>query len=171
MEHLTDLVLRWTAKARASGESHEDFPRTIQRILIEAFTVCKQEVERCLEERLRGLSTFLGEEEPVTLLGDVSMNLDTQYVLYECLCRNFRSIVPVRQENIDALANSILQRCVEHSDQSLAKTLILGDPRFSFEVLLKDYVILFIEVQRLRAFRALPFLYSLFLFLQRIALL
>ncbi|CAM9606396.1 unnamed protein product, partial [Ascophyllum nodosum] len=70
VEHLTDLVLRWTAKARASGESHEDFPRTIQRILIEAFTVCKQEVERCLEERLRGLSTFLGEEEPVTLLGD-----------------------------------------------------------------------------------------------------
>lgn len=147
MEHLTDLVLTWTSKAIAIADTHKDLPTTMKNILTTTFVVCRGEVNRCLENKLQSLWAFLGNDEPVTLAGDESMNLDTQYVLYESLCKNFQTIVSVEPEVLDELANAIVKRCGELADAQLANSLIFGDARSAFDTLMKNYIMVFVEVR------------------------
>lgn len=147
VEKLADDALVWTEKACAIGGSNPALPSTIASILKNTFLVCREEVQRCLDQRLHSLSEFLGHNEPVvlsTLSDGDSMNLDTQYVLYECLCRNFRTIV--ESVHIDELADMIKQRCGEAADEKLASNVISGDACASFENLVKNYITVFVEV-------------------------
>lgn len=147
VEQLTDVVLRWTSKATAVVGSHQVLPSTMRHILVQTFVVCREEVTRCLDKRLQSLSAFLGNDEPVTLAGDESMNLDTQYVLYETLCTNHQTIVSVEQEVLNELSNVIVQRCGGLANSQLTN-MIFGDARSYFEALLKSYIMVFVEVRR-----------------------
>lgn len=75
------------------------------------------------------------------------MNLDTQYVLYECLTRHYKTLVPTDQEHINGLANAILQRAGANSGrQQLANKITSGDLGLSFEAVMKHYLMVFVEV-------------------------
>lgn len=99
-----------------------------------------------MDKRMEALSEFLGHKEPVKLGGDM-MNLDTNYVLYECLARNYQSIVSNEPAHINTLARSILQRCEGNADKRLAKKMISGDAWALFETVLKRYLLIFVEVR------------------------
>lgn len=145
VDQLTTAVLKWTGKACAIAGSNEELPATMQDILMQIFVICKEEVHRCLDARLDSLATFLGDGEPVTLSGDDSMNLDTQYVVYQCLSTNYKEIVPVDEDHIRELADNIVHRCEQGAAQSLARRMVSGDS--SFQVLMESYILLFIEVR------------------------
>lgn len=150
VENLAGDALTWTEKAAAIGGSSPALPATIQSVLENTFAVCSEEVKRCLDGRLKSLSEFLGHGEPVALSdlsGGDSMNLDTQYVLYECLCRNFETIVPTGPESTDKLAGEIERRCGGTVDRGLASDIISDDAWPSFENLMKNYIAVFVEVR------------------------
>ncbi|CAN0072068.1 unnamed protein product [Scytosiphon promiscuus] len=147
VEQLADDALEWTERACSVGESHPALPATIQSVLENTFIVCREEVERCLDERLRNLSAFVGNEEPVLLSGGESMNLDTQYVLYECLRRNFTSIVPAEPEHMEELASAVQRRCGSRADRTLTNKVIFDErARPSYDALAKHYILVFVEM-------------------------
>eukprot|EP00752_Nemacystus_decipiens_P005428 g4920.t1 len=148
VEKMADYALGWTEKARAIGRSHPALPATTKSVLENAFVVCRDEVKRCLDRRLQSLSEFLGDNEPVALSGGDSMNLDTQYVLYECLRRNFRTIVSVAPDHMEKLAGMVEQRCGGGGvvDGNLASDIIFGDAWASFDNLMKGYLMVFVEM-------------------------
>lgn len=151
VEQLADDAITWTEKACAIGGSHSALPATIESVLESMFMVCREEVKRCLDERLESLSAFLGNDEPILLSGGDAMNLDTQYVLYECLCKNFQTIVSVEPDHMDDLANDVQRRCEKMpADASLVEDIIFGDARPSFDVLMKNYILVFVEVSACR---------------------
>ncbi|CAM9486356.1 unnamed protein product [Scytosiphon promiscuus] len=144
VDQLADDALTWTEKACSIGGSDVALPLTLQSILESTFVVCRGEVELCLERRLQSLSEFLGNQEPVLLSGGDSMNLDTQYVLYECLCRNYESIVPMGPDDMSRLARAIVESC--RGPRDLAESIISGDAWFSFEDLMENYMMVFVEM-------------------------
>eukprot|EP00903_Cladosiphon_okamuranus_P015920 g14705.t1 len=146
VEKLAEHAIKWTEKACAIGGSHPAVPATVKGILGSTFLVCREEVKRCLDRRLQSLSEFLGNDEPIVLSEGDAMNLDTQYVLYECLCRNFRTIVPVEPNHMNQLAGGIQQRCGAAADGNLASKLIFGDAWPSFDNLMKKYIMVFVEM-------------------------
>lgn len=144
---LVEDALAWTEKACAISGSHTALPATIRTVLEHTFNVCREEVKRCLDERIQGLSAFLGKDEPVSLLslsGGDSMNLDAKYVLYECLCRNYQTIVSVEPDNMKKLATTITRRC--EGPENLAKAIIFGGAWPSFDALMQHYIMLFLKV-------------------------
>ncbi|CAM9695312.1 unnamed protein product [Ectocarpus sp. 12 AP-2014] len=143
---LADDALAWTEKACAVGRSHPALNGTILSVLYNTFLVCREEVQRCLDERLQNLSAFLGNDEPILLSAGDEMNLDTQYVLYECLCKDYQRIVPADPNRMNALAGVVLQRCEEPADRSLANEIISGATWPSFEALMKNYLLVFVEM-------------------------
>lgn len=145
LDQLTTAVLKWTGKACTIAGSHEELPAIMQDILMQVFVVCKEEVRRCLDAPLDSLSTFLGDGEPVTLSGDDSMNLDTQYVLYQCLSSNYKELIRVDEEYTRKVADIIVQHCGQGAAQNLARSMLLGDS--SFQVLMESYLLLFVEVR------------------------
>ncbi len=139
-------ALAWTEKACALHGSHPALPATIRDVLVHTFTVCREEVERCLDIRLQGLSGFMGNQEAISLSsssGECPMNLDAKYVLYECLRKDYRKIVPTKPDNMRNLAASIVGRC-ERPD-NIAKAIVSGDAWPSFEALMQHYTTLFVE--------------------------
>ena len=104
-------------------------------------------MKRSFDAKLQSLSDFLGNDEPIVLSGGDSMNLDTQYVLYECLCRNFRTIVPTEPDRMETLADMVQQRSGGAGDGDLAGDVISGDAWPSFENLMKKYIMVFVEVR------------------------
>lgn len=104
------------------------------------------QVGRCMGNRMQALSEFLGGKEPVKLGGDM-MNLDTSYVLYECLARNYQSVVPVEPDHMNALAIDILQRSGGSADKLLAKKMISGDAWALFEAVMQRYILILVEVR------------------------
>ncbi|CAN0442403.1 unnamed protein product, partial [Ectocarpus sp. 12 AP-2014] len=143
---LADDALAWTEKACTVGGSHPALNGTILNVLYNTFLVCREEVQRCLDERLQNLSAFLGNDEPILLSAGDEMNLDTQYVLYECLCKDYQRIVPADPDRMNALAGVVLQRCGEPADRSLASKIISGSTWPSFEALMKNYLLVFVEM-------------------------
>lgn len=153
VEKLADDALAWTEKASAIGGSHPALPATTKSVLENTFLVCREEVRRCLDRRLKSLSEFLGDDEPIVLSGGDAMNLDTRYVLYECLCRNFRTIVPLEPDRVAHLARAVQQRCGGGGgvDGSLASDVIFGNDAWpSYDGLVKSYIMVFVEVSGLR---------------------
>ncbi|CAN0138265.1 unnamed protein product, partial [Ectocarpus sp. 13 AM-2016] len=144
--HLADDALAWTEKAFVVGGSRQAWYRTTRSVLYNTFLVCREEVQRCLDERLQNLSAFLGNDEPILLSAGDEKSLDTQYVLYECLCRNYRTIVSTEPDRMDELAELILQRCGEPADRGLANEITSGATWPSFEALMKNYLLVFVEV-------------------------
>lgn len=148
VENLAGHGINWAQKACVSRGTHSALPATIKSVLENAFLVCREEVKRCFDERLQSLSGFLGNDEPVVLSGGDSMNLDTQYVLYECLRRNFQTIVSTEPDHVKELAGVVQQRCEEVADGSLAEDVIFGDDAWPlFDNLMKKYVMVFVEVR------------------------
>lgn len=148
IESLMSQGLRWTSDASKITSSHAALPSTLRSILVNTFLVCREEVKRCLDERLASLSAFLGSDEPVNLMGGDSMNLDTQYVLYERLCKNFQTIVSLKPARMAELVDLILSGCGGAADNKLAKSVVLGSARHQFEALIKSYMVVFVEVRR-----------------------
>ena len=148
VEKLAEHAIKWTEKACAIGGSHPALPVTMKSVLENTFLVCREEVKMRFDDKLLSLSEFLGNDEPIVLSGGDSMNLDTQYVLYECLCRNFKTIVPVDPDNMDQLAGKIQQRCGGTADANLADEVIFGDAWLAFDNLMKNYIMVFVEVSR-----------------------
>ncbi|CAN0325069.1 unnamed protein product [Ectocarpus sp. 12 AP-2014] len=144
--HLADDALAWTEKAFAVGGSRQAWYRTTRSVLYNTFLVCREEVQRCLDERLQNLSAFLGNDEPILLSAGDEKSLDTQYVLYECLCRKYRTIVSTEPDRMDELAGLILQRCGEPADRGLANEITSGATWPSFEALMKNYLLVFVEM-------------------------
>eukprot|EP00752_Nemacystus_decipiens_P012746 g11287.t1 len=150
VERLADHARTWTEKACAVGGSRPALPATTKSILESTFLVCREEVERCLDRRVRGLREFLGNDEPIELIqlsGGNAMNLDTQYVLYECLCRNFQTIVSLEPNRMNELADMVHQRCAGEgaSDEDLASRITSGDAWPSFDNLMKSYIRVMVE--------------------------
>ncbi|CAM9425323.1 unnamed protein product, partial [Ectocarpus sp. 6 AP-2014] len=143
---LADDALAWTEKACAVGGSHPALNGTVLSVLYNTFLVCREEVQRCLDERLQNLSAFLGNDEPILLSAGDEMNLDTQYVLYECLCKDYQRIVPADPDRMDALAGVVLERCGQPADRSLANEIVSGATWPSFEALMKNYLLVFVEM-------------------------
>ncbi|CAM9975637.1 unnamed protein product, partial [Hapterophycus canaliculatus] len=144
---LADDALAWTERACAIGGSHAALLATMHVILENTFIVCREEVERCFAERLQNLSAFLGNEEPVSLSGEESMNLDTEFVLYECLCRNFESIVPSEPEHMEKLASVVQRRCGSSADRALTNKVLFGEDVWpSFLDLMQNYILVFVEM-------------------------
>lgn len=146
VEDLANDAILWTEKACAIGGSHAALPETIESVLENTFKVCREEVKRCLDERQESLSAFLGNNEPVALSGGDSMNLDTQYVLYECLCKNYQTIVSNEPEHMRELATEVQRRCQAPADASFTGDVIFGDGWPFFEALMKNYTLVFVEV-------------------------
>ncbi len=150
VEGLAHHALMWTDRAAAVGGSNPALLETTRSVLESAFLVCGVEVKRCLDGRLRNLSEFLGHGEPVALSdlsGGDSMNLDTQYVLYECLCRNFRGIVSTESDRMEHLAGRIEERCGGTAEKSLARRITSGDAWVPFESLMKKFIGVFVAVR------------------------
>eukprot|EP00752_Nemacystus_decipiens_P007642 g6831.t1 len=154
LENLAGHAIKWAEKACGAGGTahHSALPATVRSVLENTFLVCRQEVKRCFDERLRSLSGFLGNDEPVQLSGrDDSMKLDTQYVLYECLRRNFRTIVPTEPESVKELAATVQQRTSEgggDANGDLAGDIIFGsdDVWVPFDNLVKEFIKVFVEM-------------------------
>ncbi len=152
IEQFPTHAINWSDQARAIGGSHRALPATMQSVLVHTFLVCKEEVERCLGGRLGSVSNFL--DEPVELSelsGGDPTNLDPHYVLYECLCRTYRTIVPTDQVRMDELAGIVQQRCAEggRTDAGLARDIIFGEEAWPyFDNLMKNYILVFVEVRR-----------------------
>ena len=151
LENLAGHAITWAEQACAvdGGAPHPALPATVRSVLENTFLVCRQEVKRCFDERLQSLSGFLGNDEPVELSGGDSMNLDTQYVLYECLRRNYRTIVPTEPDRVRELASAVQESCEEGSgeDDNLAGDIIFGDEAWpSFDNLVKKFIMVFVEV-------------------------
>ncbi|CAM9412475.1 unnamed protein product, partial [Hapterophycus canaliculatus] len=144
VDQLADDALTWTEKACAIGGVNTALPMTLQSILENTFAVCREEVKRCLDGRLQSLSDFLGNDEPVLLSGGDAMNLDTQYVMYECLCRNYETIVPVEPDDMRRLASAIVER--SQGPQALVDSIVHGDAWHSFEDLMENYMTVFVEM-------------------------
>lgn len=144
VDQLADDALTWTEKACAIAGSNRALPTTLQSILESTFLVCREEVKRCLDRRLQSLSNFLGNNEPVLLSGGDAMNLDTQYVLYECLCKNYETIVPVEPDDMSRLAGTIVGR--SQGPQQLAESIVFGDGWHAFQDLMENYMKVFVEV-------------------------
>ncbi|CAM9617095.1 unnamed protein product [Ectocarpus fasciculatus] len=144
--HLADDALAWTEKAFAVGGSHPAWHGTTRSVLENTFLVCREEVKRSFDERLQNLSAFLGNDQPVLLSAGDEKNLDTQYVLYECLCRKYRTIVSTEPDRMDDLAGVILQRCGEPADRGLANEITSGATWSPFEALMKSYLLVFVEM-------------------------
>ncbi|CBJ31182.1 expressed unknown protein [Ectocarpus siliculosus] len=144
--HLADDALAWTEKAFAVGGSRQTWYGTTRSVLYNTFLVCREEVQRCLDERLQILSAFLGNAEPILLSAGDEKSLDPQYVLYECLCRKYRTIVSTEPDRMDELARLILQRCGEPADRGLANEITSGATWPSFEALMKNYLLVFVEM-------------------------
>ena len=141
---LVQDVFSWTEKAFALRGSNPALPATIRDVLEHTFTVCREEVGRCFDVRLQGLSEFMGTGEAVSLSpGGGSMSLATQYVLFECLRSNHRKIVSMEPDNMQHLAANILRRCGK--SERLAKAIVLGDAWPSFEILMQHYATVFVE--------------------------
>ncbi|CBJ30721.1 expressed unknown protein [Ectocarpus siliculosus] len=139
---LIDDALRWTEKVSTLGGSQAGLTATIRAVLEHTFHVCRKEAMRCLDNRLRAFTECLGEDEPISLSGDKSMNLDTEYVLYTCLCRNYKTIVSMKPSQVQNLAVTIVQRCKGHED--LAGSITSGNARPFFDALMKHYLQVFI---------------------------
>ena len=137
-------VLTWTEKACGLHGSNPALPATIRDVLVHTFTACREEVKRCLDMRLQGLSGFMGKDEAISLSpGGDTMSLATQYVLYECLRKNHRNIVSTEPDITSRLAASILQRC--RRSEKLAEAIVRGDAWPSFETLVQHYTKVFVE--------------------------
>ncbi|CAM9721272.1 unnamed protein product [Pylaiella littoralis] len=146
VEDLANYAITWAEKACAIGGSHSALPETIESVLENTFKVCRDEVKQCLDEKLENLSAFLGSNEPVVLSGGDSMNLDTQYVLYECLCKNYRTIVSTEPNHMEELANEVSQLCEAPADESLVGGIIFGDAWPLFDELMQNYILVFVEM-------------------------
>lgn len=146
VEELAHEAILWSEKACAIGGSHSALPATIESIFENTFKVCREEVKRRLDEKQNNLSAFLGNDEPVVLSGGDSMNLDTQYVLYECLCKNYQKIVPVELDNMEWLASEVQRGCTMPADASLVRGVMSGDAWPFFDALMKNYIMVFVEV-------------------------
>jgi len=144
LDHASEDAFRWIDEASAIASSHAAFTPTMQSILVNTFVVSSETIRRHLDERMRNLSAFLGSSEPVTLSGDDSMNLDPQFVLYESLCKNYQSIVPMESDNMRDISNDVLRRC---DGLANAKAMIFGEPWSSYQTLLKSYITVMLEVR------------------------
>lgn len=145
----TDLVLRWTEKAVKSAGGHSALPTTIQRILVETFRVCQEEVQRCMKERLSHYKKFVGNDEPVTLTSAGDMRLDTAYVMYEVLTHNYDKIVPSDERYISDLAYRVLERATDDAaGKKRAEILVSGDVQSPFDAVIGKYLITFVEVSQ-----------------------
>lgn len=147
LENLAGYAIKWAEKAcDIGGTHHPALPETVKTVLENTLLVCRQEVKRCFDERFESLRGFLGNDEPVALSGGDSMNLDTQYVLYECLRRNFRTIVPTEPDRVKELAGVVQQRSEGVADGGLAGEIIFGDAWAPFDDLVTKFIIVFVEV-------------------------
>lgn len=149
VENLARHAQTWAETACAIGGSRPALPAVVKSVLRNTFLVCREEVQACLDRKLESLSEFLGKNEPIALSGlsgGDSMNLDTQYVLYECLCRNFRDIVPTDPGRMEDLAGMVHQRSGGAADGDLAGDVIYGDAWPAFDNLMKKYIMAFVEV-------------------------
>lgn len=147
LEDLPGDAIKWAENACAIGGTHPALPTTVKCVLENTFLVCREEVKRCFDERLQSLSGFLGNDEPIALTGGDSMNLDTQYVLYECLRRNFRTIVPTEPDHVKELAGMVQQRSEGGgADGNLAGDVMFGDAWPSFDNVVKRFIMVFVEV-------------------------
>lgn len=148
VENLAGHAIKWSEKACAIGGSHPALPATVKSVLQNTFLVCREEVKRCFDVKLQSLSEFLGNDEPIVLSGGDSMNLDTQYVLYECLCRNFRTIVSMEPDRMEELAETVQQRSGGAVDGKLAGDITSGEAWPSFDNLMKKYIMVFVAVSQ-----------------------
>lgn len=141
---LVNDALTWSETVSALCESQPDLPATIRAVLEHTFNVCREEATRCLGERLGAFKQCLGKDEPISLSGDIPMNLDTEYVLYECLRRNYQTIVSMKPHRMKNLAATIVQRCGRH--ENLAGAITSNNAWLSFNVLMEHYLQVFVAV-------------------------
>lgn len=149
VEQAANGVLRWTGDATSAVGPNPALSTTIQTVLASTFAVCKGEVTKRLNHRLRNFKVFLGDSEPVTLAGDGSMNLDTQEVMYQTLRGQYTTLVPTDHGHMNSLAGTILKHAMDLSaDPQLAQTMIfnLDNAGESFQRVMKSYLDMFVQV-------------------------
>lgn len=75
------------------------------------------------------------------------MNLDTEYVMYEVLTRNYKTLVPVDEEHINRLADQIVDSVIaEGGDEQFVQTLTYDDRWTKFANLIPTYLEVLVEV-------------------------